>query len=567
MARRLPPRRAWAVTLEIALLVLVPFIGLALGLGLVLLVPRRASAERDDLLGEARAKRDERIRAARSQALEERAEAEASARQLLTAVEEAEQRLDRREERLESRLDNLMAREAATDVRESEVVKRAAAASAACEEQAASVERIRSLSPEAARATLLEQVAPSARETAVARAEGIQAEAEDAFRQARARPAALAVQRTSSDLVGEFALVPVPIPREEIKGRIIGREGRNIKAFEAMTGVELVIDDAPDVVTLSGFDPFRREVARLALLDLVEDGRIHPGRIEESVSRTRENLARQLHEDGVRAANSVGAGHLSPDLAELLGRLRLIRSGTEDLLKAAVRSAGLAAQLAAELKADPRVTRRAALLYDLGRAVGRDAGGSTEVITADVLTRAAESPAVVAAVKPPGDLYPTITPEQAAVWLARAAVDAGWAAREESPVRRVDAVERAAALVEGVAEARAFQVGTRVRLLLSAADAVDTVDRIQLAAAVIERIEVSLGPRVGLTVALLAGPTYRAVEDEGTSRRGTAAPGSNGESAPSPTAREPSGSTPGNGAGRLEAVRPRFRGRHGRRRG
>jgi ribonuclease Y len=330
-------------------------------------------------------------------------------------------------------------------------------------------------------------------------------EAEAAFQQVRARPAALAVQRTASELVGEFALVPVPIPREEIKGRIIGREGRNIKAFESMTGVELVIDDAPDVVTLSGFDPFRREVARLALLDLVEDGRIHPGRVEEAVKHARDILEHRLRDDGQRAAEGVGAGHLPTELAELLGKLALFRGDTETALETSLRLAGVAAVVAAELKADTRSVRRAALLSNLGRAVGPEAGGAIDEITADVLARAGEPPAVISALKPPGDLFPAITAEQASIWLSRTLVDAGHAARDESPVRRVDAVERAAAIVPGVGEALAFQVGTRVRLLIRPSEPVDTIRRTQLARAVLEKIDSSLGPRVGLTVAFLVG--------------------------------------------------------------
>ena len=245
-------------------------------------------------------------------------------------------------------------------------------------------------------------MAPSARERATARAESVLEEAEAAFGRLRARPAALAVQRTSSELVGEFALVPVPIPREEIKGRIIGREGRNIKAFESMTGVELVIDDAPDVVTLSGFDPFRREVARLALLDLVEDGRIHPGRVEDAVKRARDALERTLREDGQRAAEAAGAGHVSHEIADLLGKLGLFRGDQENALEMSVRLANVAAAMAAELRADVRIVRRAALLSGIGRAVGPEAGGSTDAITADVLARASESPAVISALRTPG---------------------------------------------------------------------------------------------------------------------------------------------------------------------
>jgi ribonuclease Y len=363
------------------------------------------------------------------------------------------------------------------------------------------------------------------------------AEAEEQSRQARARPSALSVQRASSDLVGEFALVPVPIPREEVKGRIIGREGRNIKAFESSTGVELVIDDAPDVVTLSGFDPFRREVARMALLDLVEDGRIHPGRIEEAVKRARDVLERRLLDEGLGAAQAAEVGHLNAEVASLLGRLALMRGEGEDALRTAVRRAGLAAAFAHELRADPRVARRAALLLEIARGVGREAGGSTQSITADVLARSGESPAVVATLKPIGDLFPAVTPEQAAVALARAVVATGLAAREEAPVRRVDVIERAAAMVEGVADALAFQVGTRVSLLLRPAEPMDPLGRILLARAVLDRIEQSLGPRVGMTVAILAPGARRRTGDGGDA----------------------------NGAARLESGRGQIRGRHGRR--
>jgi HD superfamily phosphodiesterase len=161
--------------------------------------------------------------------------------------------------------------------------------------------------------------------------------------------------------------------------------------------------------------------------------------------------------------------------------------------------------MAAEVRADVRVSRRAALLSGIGRAVGPEAGGSADAIAADVLARASESPAVISALKIPAELYAQLTPEQAAVWLARALVEGWHATREESPARRVDAVERAAAIVPGVAEALAFQVGTRVRLLIRPSEPLDTVSRIELARAVLEKVDSSLGPRVGLTLAFLVG--------------------------------------------------------------
>ena len=492
--------------LETVAYLLVAIVALALGLGLaLLLVKQKAPPARDALVAAAREEHDERLRAARSQALEVRAEAEAVVRQSLTSIEEVEHRLARREERLDGRLDSAANREATVAGREAALGQRAEAIEAAYQEQVTAFERIRALPPDVARDMLFERVAPAAREPGLVRAEAILRETEEQFARIRTRPASLAVQRTASELVGEFALVPVPIPREEIKGRIIGREGRNIKAFEAATGVELVIDDAPDVVTLSGFDPFRREVARLALLDLVEDGRIHPGRIDEAVKRARDFIGRQLREDGVRAAEAAGVGPIPNELTEHLGRLRLTREEHGDALEGAIRLAGLAAAFAAELRADVRTARRAGFLLDLGRAVGPEASGSVSEITADVLARAGESPAVIAAVRPIEDLYPAVTPEQAAVRLARAMAETGHIARDdETPIRRVDAVERVVALVEGVAEALAFQVGTRVRLLVRAVDPLDTVDRVLLAKVVLERIEASLGPRVGLTLWLLA---------------------------------------------------------------
>jgi ribonuclease Y len=491
--------------MEIVALVLVPIAALALGFGVVYAMSRREPPPREDLLVPARSEQEERLRAARSQALEIRSEAEAVARQALTSLEEIEQRMIRREERLDSRLDGLTNRESSLSSREASQAERLEAAEAYHAEQTRAFEAIRALSPAEARRTLLERVAPSARERAATRAESVLQEAEETFKRIRARPAALAVQRSASELVGEFALVPVPIPREEIKGRIIGREGRNIKAFEAMTGVELVIDDAPDVVTLSGFDPFRREVARLALLDLVEDGRIHPGRVEDAVKRARDSLERTLRDEGQRAAEGAGAGHVSPELADLLGKLGLFRGDQENALEMAVRLANVAAVMAAELRADVRVVRRAALLSGIGRAVGPEAGGSVDAITADVLARAGESAAVISALRSPDDLYGTVTPEQASLWLGRALVDGWHPARDESPVRRVDAVERAAGIVPGVGEALAFQVGTRVRLLVRPAEPLDTVSRIELARDVLEKIDSSLGSRVGLTLAFLVG--------------------------------------------------------------
>ena len=491
--------------MEIVGLVSVVIVAVALGFGAAYVLSRREPPPREDLLVTARGEHEERLRAARSQALEIRSEAEAVARQALTSLEEIEQRMIRREERLDARLDGLTSRETSIASREASQADRLAAAEEHHAEQAEAFESIRALSPSEARRTLLDRVAPSARERATARAEAVLEEAEVAFARLRARPAALAVQRSSSELVGEFALVPVPIPREEIKGRIIGREGRNIKAFESMTGVELVIDDAPDVVTLSGFDPFRREVARLALLDLVEDGRIHPGRVEDAVKRARDALERTLREDGQRASEAAGAGHVSHEIADLLGKLGLFRVDQENALEMSVRLANVAAAMAAELRADVRIVRRAALLSGLGRAVGPEAGGSTDAITADVLARASESSAVISALRQPDELYGTATPEQASLWLARALVDGWHPARDESPVRRVDAVERAAAIVPGVGEALAFQVGTRVRLLVRPADSLDTVARIQLARAVLEKIDSSLGTRVGLTLAFLVG--------------------------------------------------------------
>ncbi|MFN8521855.1 MAG: Rnase Y domain-containing protein [Chloroflexota bacterium] len=513
------------------LAIVVAVAGLAAGFLVSRRWPRSESGVRDDLLTAVHTEREDRLRVARTQALEQRSEAEADSRQALGALEETLHRLVRREERLEGRIDTAAARETALDQKEAQLSERADTTGKAIAEQVAELERIGSLTTDAARARLLEEVAPSAREPAAARAEAVLALASQDCRAARARPAALAIQRASGEMVGEFALVSVPIPREEVKGRIIGREGRNIKAFEAATGVELVIDDAPDTVTLSGFDPIRREVARLALLDLVEDGRIHPGRIEEAVKHARDDLLRSLRDDGTAAAESAGVGQVSAEIAELLGRLQLMRGDSEDALRSAVQTANVAAAFATELKAEQRVARRAALLYNVGLAAGREAGGSILEISSDVLTRAGESGAVVAAMAPVADLYSQVTAEQASVWLARMVRGAGLHTRDESPVRRVDSIERAAAMVESVTEPLAFQVGARVLLLIRLSEASGSVDRALLGLRIIERIEASLGPRAGLNVAfLIPGRRRQDAADGHQGRQGSGRPPFRGRS-------------------------------------
>jgi ribonuclease Y len=317
--------------------VLALVVGLAIGAGIGILIYktsvasriRQSEAEARLQLEAARSEQKDIILRAKDEALRLRNEAEAQIREARLALSKQEERLQRKEENLDRKLEGLERRERQVQSRERQIEQLYQEAEQLRAQQRAELERISALSQEEARAIILQKVEAEARDDAARRIREIeQAAREEADKTAR-KIIGLAIQRCASDYVAEVTVSTVPLPSEELKGRIIGREGRNIRAFEQITGVDIIVDDTPEAVTLSCHDPVRREVARVALIKLLKDGRIHPTRIEEVVLKTQQEIETIMREEGERVAYEANVQGLHPDLIKLLGRLKYRRAGRQ----------------------------------------------------------------------------------------------------------------------------------------------------------------------------------------------------------------------------------------------
>lgn len=304
----------------------------------------------------------------------------------------------------------------------------------------------------------------------------------------------LAIQRCASDYVAEITVSTVQLPGEELKGRIIGREGRNIRAFEQITGVDIIVDDTPEAVTLSCHDPVRREVARLTLTRLLKDGRIHPARIEEVAEKTRQDLEQIIKEEGERVAYEANVQRLNSDLIKILGRLKYRTSYGQNVLQHSLECAFLAGAMAAELGANVQVARTAALLHDIGKAVDHDVQGPHALIGADIARRLGCSAAVVHAI---AAHHHDEEPQTVEAFLVQAAdsISGGRpGARRETIdlyIKRLEALEHVATSFPGVQRAFAIQAGREIRVMVQP-DEVDDLESIHLARDVAKKIEHNL---------------------------------------------------------------------------
>ncbi|HEY2595623.1 MAG TPA: Rnase Y domain-containing protein, partial [Chloroflexota bacterium] len=327
---------------------------------------------------------------AKEEAIRTLANAEDEARRLRLEVGAQERRLHQKEETLDRKTDDMEKRQQRLQQREEAAETRLHEVDELRVEQVLAIERVAALTRDEARTVLLQRVEEEVRTEAGRRARIIELEArQQAETQAR-KILSLAIQRYSSDTVGEITTTVVPIPNEEMKGRIIGREGRNIRALEAATGVDLIIDDTPDAVTLSCFDPVRREIARLALTKLVQDGRIHPARIEEVVAKSKQEIEQEIREEGEAAAYQAGVPGLHPEIIKVVGRLKFRTSYGQNQLQHAVEASHIAAMLASEVGADVNVVRRAAFLHDIGKVLTHEVEGPHHIIGADFIRRFGE---------------------------------------------------------------------------------------------------------------------------------------------------------------------------------
>ena len=358
----------------------------------------------------------------------------------------------------------------------------------------AELERIAGLTSEEAKQQLVAQVEYEARNLAARRLHEIERETkEEADRRAQ-KILATTIQRIASDYVAESTVMVVPLPNDDMKGRIIGREGRNIRALEQATGVDLIVDDTPEAVTVSGFDPVRREVARRALLKLLQDGRIHPARIEEVVGKTQLELEQIMREEGERVAYEANVPGLHPDLIKLLGRLKFRTSYGQNVLAHSLEVSILCANLAAELGADVNVAKTAGLLHDIGKAVDHEVEGPHALIGADIAKRLGRSSRIVHAIAAHHNEEEPQTIEAFIVQTADAISGARPGARREmveTYIKRLEALEGVANSFEGVDKSFAIQAGREVRILVKP-NTIDDLGATRLAQDVVKKIEETL---------------------------------------------------------------------------
>ncbi|MFQ6016094.1 MAG: ribonuclease Y [Anaerolineae bacterium] len=446
------------------------------------------------VLAEAQTKAKEMVLEAKDEALRIRDAAEAEHKQKRNDLQRQEQHLRRRRASIERRVESLDDRVRKLEGRERQVEQRNKELERLKQRQVLELERISGLSRGEAKELFLKKVAEEARQDAARVIREIEVEVmEEGHRKAR-KIIANAIQRLASDQVTETTVSTVPLPSDEMKGRIIGRAGRNIRAIEKATGVDLVVDDTPEAVILSCYDPVRREVAHLALTRLIADGRIHPGRIEKIVAEAKEEVETTIREEGERVVYNLGLPGMNPELIKILGQLKFRTSYGQNVLAHSVETAHLAAMMAYELNADVQLAKEGALLHDIGKAVSHEVEGSHAIIGADMARRLGKSPQIVNCISAHHDEDEPQSVEAILVAAADAISGARPGARREtleSYIKRIKALENVANSFKGVSQSYAIQAGREIRIIVKP-DEVDDLGAINLSKDIAKQIEESL---------------------------------------------------------------------------
>ncbi|BCJ34912.1 hypothetical protein Athai_24150 [Actinocatenispora thailandica] len=416
------------------------------------------------------------------------------AKERLAELERREQRLDERERRLDEEVERLAERDRRLSAGEAELAERSAAVAEVDQERRRELERVAGLTADAAKGELVESIETAAKREAAILVRDIEADAR-ATAETRARALVVdAIQRVASEQTAESVVSVLHLPSDEMKGRIIGREGRNIRAFESVTGVNLIIDDTPEAVLLSCFDPVRREIGRLTLEKLVLDGRIHPHRIEEVHDAARQEVERLCLRAAEDALVEVGITELHPELVAHLGRLRYRTSYGQNVLKHLVETAHIAGIMAAELRLDPTVIKRCAFLHDIGKALTHEVEGSHALIGADLARKYGEDDVVVHAIEAHHNEVAPQTIEAVLTQAADACSGGRPGARRESLeayVKRLERIEEIAGGKAGVEKVFAMQAGREIRVMVRP-DEVDEIGSAVLARDVAKQIEEEL---------------------------------------------------------------------------
>ncbi len=409
-------------------------------------------------------------------------------------LQRLERRLVQKEENLDRKIDAIERKEEVLSRKEAEVDKSQDKINELYAKQQAELERLSGLSSEQARQLLLASVEEEIKhETAIMIKDLEQQAKEESDKKAR-EIISLAIQRCAADHVAESTVSVVALPNDEMKGRIIGREGRNIRTLETLTGIDLIIDDTPEAVILSGFDPVRREVARIALEKLIVDGRIHPARIEEMVEKAQKEVEQKIKEAGEQATFETGVHGLHPEMIRLLGRLKYRTSYGQNVLKHSIEVSHLAGIMAAELGVDVMLAKRAGLLHDIGKAVDHEVEGPHVTIGGDLAKKYRESAEVInAIVAHHGDEEPLTV--QAVLVAAADAVSAArpGARREslESYLKRLTRLEAIAESFEGVEKTYAIQAGREIRIIVKP-EKIDDTSSVLMAREIVKKIESEL---------------------------------------------------------------------------
>jgi ribonuclease Y len=448
----------------------------------------------DEALKTAETKKREALLEAKEESLKTKNELEKETRERRNELQKYEKRVLSKEENLDKKMEALEKKESRLSSKEAELDKQKERVSALEDKRTTELERISGLTSEQAKDYLLKTVEDEVKhETAMLVKELENKAKEEASKKAKDY-VVTAIQKCAADHVAETTISVVQLPNDEMKGRIIGREGRNIRTLETMTGVDLIIDDTPEAVILSAFDPVRREVARIALEKLIVDGRIHPARIEEMVEKAQKEVEVMIREEGESAALEVGIHNLHPELIRLLGRMKFRTSFGQNALKHSIEVAHLSGLLAAEVGVDVRTAKRAGLLHDIGKSVDHEMEGSHIQIGVDICRKYKESPIIINAVEAHhGD----VEPETLIACIVQAA-DTISAARPgarretlETYTNRLNQLEDIVNTFKGVDKSFAIQAGREVRVMV-VPDQVSDADMILLARDISKQIEAEL---------------------------------------------------------------------------